>query len=608
MINSYYINPQNIMKLYNTKFCFITSSYNQSQFIYENINSILLQDYETYRIIYVNDASTDNSLDILNEIIETHHEIDIQLITNKKRLGPAYSRFIGCQYTNDDEICVFLDGDDTLYSKDVLRIISEVYQNPNIHATFGSIYGRPWQLKHRQLYTRSSSRIFFPHLRTAKAYFCKKVPKSYLIDEGGNWFMFCTDVALFMAIIELIDYNYAFIRNPLVIYNTYNTLNNPTEGFSNQNVENKHKRLQYHKTIKSMSPLPPIIYYKSSSVDTNNRFLIIRMLGNDLKGLHGSNQTLENLLFTVNHESEFRNTDKIYILNRIIDADMKEKFKKILYSKKIKYIDIPFNRNKFDELPLLNMELNNFSKITRRGEIIKLLYPYNQVIVNNNGCRNFCIEYGKRTGYLWTFVLDSNSFFTEVSYNNIINNINSNAEYLIIPQKRVKDGNYTNNDILRDPDIETHLPIQEPQIAFRNTSEHTFNPYIPYGAAPKAELLNAMDVNGRWNKWGSFLKSIDISPREISNVKFQVCGSVLRLHPHNHTNKMGLNWNKRMRSLFILVKRLQRKNSIIIYNEHDLTVKKNRSNQIVQTCPESDINLEEIRKDKLFSKVHRFFN
>jgi len=68
MQNSYYINPENLLENYTAKFCFITSSYNQSQFIDENIASIFLQDYETYRIIYINDASTDNSLDILNKL------------------------------------------------------------------------------------------------------------------------------------------------------------------------------------------------------------------------------------------------------------------------------------------------------------------------------------------------------------------------------------------------------------------------------------------------------------------------------------------------------------------------------------------------------------
>ena len=50
-----------------------------------------------------------------------------------------------------------------------------------------------------------------------------------------------------------------------------------------------------------------------------NKFLIIRILGNDLEGLHGSNQTLTNLKFTLENEPNFNNVDKVYLLNRIYD-------------------------------------------------------------------------------------------------------------------------------------------------------------------------------------------------------------------------------------------------------------------------------------------------
>ena len=603
MINSYYIDEKNLMEKYNAQFCFITSSYNQSQFITGNLESIILQNYKLYRIIYINDASTDNSLDILNEFIENHTEIDITLITNKIRLGPAGSRFIACNKTRDDEICVFLDGDDTLYSKNVLSIIAHVYQNPNIHATFGSMIKMRWIPVYERIYTRSNERNFFPHLRTAKAYYCKKIPENYLKDKNKNWYMFCTDIALFTAIIELINYNYVFIKNPLMVYNTHNNDNNSIEGFTNQNSENRKIRDIYHRTIKYMRPLAPIINDAFAIRRYSSKFLIIRILGNDLPGIHGDKQTFENLLFTLKHEVQFVNTDKIYVLNRIIDTKKKIKIQKLLYSKKIKYIDIPFNKSGFEELPLLHMNINKFKKISNRGKIIKLLYSYNQILINNNGCRNFCIKYGNEAGYLWTFVLDSNSFFTESSYNGIINNIKSDSDIIIIPQKRLKDMNYNNNDILIDPDIENKLPIQEPQIAFKASANGCFNPNIPYGAAPKAEFLNALGVKGRWNKWGDFLKYLDIIPRKIDNISFQVCESVLRLHPYNESNKMEFNWNKRMEGLFILVKKLQRRSNIIFHTDDIIPSSDSAYIQSNHKAPEKIIEPE-----KPLSNLRRFFN
>ena len=609
MAHSYYIDSDTLQGNYNTKFCFITSSYNQSQFINTNLESILSQDYYTYRIIYINDGSTDNSLEILNKFIYTHSDINIRLITNKKRMGPAYSRYIGSQETMDNEICVFLDGDDELASENVLSIIAEVYRNPNIHATFGSMNNFNWQFKQWQKYTRKSKHKFFPHLRTAKAYYAKRVPESYLKDRTGDWFMFCTDIALFTAIIELIDYKYAFIKNTLLNYNTYNSLNNHIEGYTNQNIINRHKRTLYHRDITNMIPLSPIC-----NRNTETQFLIIRILGNDLSGLHGDTQTYNNLLFTLDNEEDFKYTDKVYILNRIINIDKKKQLQTLLSQRNVLYVDIPFDYTEFNYLPPLNINFTEFKKMEHRGSIIKFLYQYNQTIINNNKTRNFCIEYGKRNGYKWTFVLDSNSFFTTPSYNNIIKSIDPNSEYLIIPQKRLKDKNYTNKELLDNWEIENNLPTQEPQIAFKYTSKYTFNPDIPYGATPKAELLNALGVKGVWNNWGAFLKYLEIDARICENAPFQVISSVIRLHPHNKSNSMNLNWNKRMEGLYLLVEKLQKKTIIMKNNHyksiHDINKSTSRNNSTSGNI--SNKKTENIQKNphkiNIFPNIYNFFN
>jgi len=263
----------------------------------------------------------------------------------------------------------------------------------------------------------------------------------------------------------------------------------------------------------------------------------------------------------------------------------------------------------FNELPLLDITFDQFKKMTHQGEIIKYLYRYNQILINNNNCRNFCIDYGKRAGYKWIFVLDSNSFFTKKSYYTIINNINLETQYLIIPQKRLKDGGYVNNDLLDTPFIEGDLPIQEPQIAFRNTSEYIFNQDIPYGAIPKAELLNALGVEGKWNKWGSFLKYLDIKIRNIYAAKFQVISSVIRLHPHNITNRMSDNWNKRMEGLYILISSIQQKSRIIFhdmgYNSEDSEESKPDDKTINNPSKLHSLINEGVES---FSKVYKFFN
>lgn len=55
-----------------------------------------------------------------------------------------------------------------------------------------------------------------------------------------------------------------------------------------------------------------------------DKYLIIIMLGNDLDGLHGSHQTLENLAFTLENEYYFSDCEKMFVLNRIVSIDEKK--------------------------------------------------------------------------------------------------------------------------------------------------------------------------------------------------------------------------------------------------------------------------------------------
>ena len=70
----------------NIRFAFITTSYNTQQFIIKNLDSIRKQLYKNFIIFYVNDCSTDNSLNILNNYKHKYPELNIHLITNKNKV------------------------------------------------------------------------------------------------------------------------------------------------------------------------------------------------------------------------------------------------------------------------------------------------------------------------------------------------------------------------------------------------------------------------------------------------------------------------------------------------------------------------------------------
>ena len=110
-----------------TSFVFITTSHNSGQFVQKNLESIAMQQYPAFRIQYVDDACTDDTLAQLVDFRARHPRLDMTILRNKERMGPAYSRWRACAAARDHEVCVFLDGDDTLLHPRVLAVLDRVY-------------------------------------------------------------------------------------------------------------------------------------------------------------------------------------------------------------------------------------------------------------------------------------------------------------------------------------------------------------------------------------------------------------------------------------------------------------------------------------------------
>lgn len=96
------------------RFSIIIPNYNKSNYIKECLDSIFNQtiDKSKYEVIFVDDGSTDNSLEIVKNY-------DIKLFrTNRKMAGGARNKGIENAI---GEYILFLDSDDYFYSNDVLE-------------------------------------------------------------------------------------------------------------------------------------------------------------------------------------------------------------------------------------------------------------------------------------------------------------------------------------------------------------------------------------------------------------------------------------------------------------------------------------------------------
>jgi glycosyltransferase involved in cell wall biosynthesis len=86
--------------------------YNVENYLKECLNSLINQTFKDIEIICVNDGSTDNSLNILNEYSQNDNRIKV---FNQSNSGAAISRNNGIKEANGEYLAI-LDADDIYYS------------------------------------------------------------------------------------------------------------------------------------------------------------------------------------------------------------------------------------------------------------------------------------------------------------------------------------------------------------------------------------------------------------------------------------------------------------------------------------------------------------
>jgi len=110
----------------NTKlfFSIIIPTFNRSGFILKSVESVLIQEYDNFEIIVVNDGSTDSTIDALDTIKDPR--LKVINIDNSER---AAARNRGIEAAKGDYIS-FLDSDD-IYYNNYLTVAEKTLENNN---------------------------------------------------------------------------------------------------------------------------------------------------------------------------------------------------------------------------------------------------------------------------------------------------------------------------------------------------------------------------------------------------------------------------------------------------------------------------------------------
>jgi glycosyltransferase involved in cell wall biosynthesis len=220
------------------RFVFIIASYNNADWVQRNIRSVCTQRYPHWKAIYVDDASTDGTMDLARREVARHRqESRFTFVSVRERQHQAHARFVGYHHPSctPDQVAVLLDGDDWLAHDRVLTILEHQYTAQDLLVTYGryvyfrnnktrgssSSAGYPADVIERRAY-RQHTAWLASHLRTAKIELLRQIPESYL-KEDGKWIHTNTDVAEMMHLLERAGSRHANTGEVLLVYNRDNS-------------------------------------------------------------------------------------------------------------------------------------------------------------------------------------------------------------------------------------------------------------------------------------------------------------------------------------------------------------------------------------------------
>lgn len=221
----------------------ITPVYNAEKFIGRCVQSVTQQDYDNYKMIIISDASTDNTissvLDVLGHLPKNVSD-KVKIISNLNRKGAVYNQITNIpEYCSEDSIVMLLDGDDWLVNDaNIFNKYNNIY-NDGAEFTYGSCWSLidnipliaqpyPPSVKQSKAYRdyKFNWKMPYTHLRTFRAKLLNDLDESLFQDKDGNWLKAGGDTAVFYNLIEKADPDKVIcIPDIVYCYNDANPLN-----------------------------------------------------------------------------------------------------------------------------------------------------------------------------------------------------------------------------------------------------------------------------------------------------------------------------------------------------------------------------------------------
>jgi glycosyltransferase involved in cell wall biosynthesis len=212
----------------------VIPSFNNKEWYQRNLDSVLSQNYQNFRVIYIDDASPDGTGALVKAYVkEKKEQHRVTVIKNPKRLGSLANIYKGIWMCAPNEIIANLDGDDWFPHENVLTKLNEVYSDPEVWITYGQFVYYPsgapgWAAQVAPDVIAANGfrdeQWSTTALRTFYAGLFQKIHIDDLLHEG-QFFPMAGDLAYMWPILEMGSTHSRFIPDVLYVYNVVTPIN-----------------------------------------------------------------------------------------------------------------------------------------------------------------------------------------------------------------------------------------------------------------------------------------------------------------------------------------------------------------------------------------------
>jgi hypothetical protein len=249
--------------LENRSFVFFICGYNNGAFIEKTLRTVFAQAYDSYRLIYIDDASTDGSFEAARDAIYASGQmLRTTIARNEERLGQLANLVRAVDTCEDQEIVVVLNGEDWLAHEWVLCRLNQYYADSDLWLTYGQYCEFPsYKAGSARSYRKNKwselreAPFTAGHLKTFYAGLFRKVSKTDHTQHGAD-FPAAFDLAVMLPMLEMAGGHFQFLPEILYIANRHAAVQIDPE---------MHARCE--KEIRSFKPYQPLASFSFSTDD-----------------------------------------------------------------------------------------------------------------------------------------------------------------------------------------------------------------------------------------------------------------------------------------------------------------------------------------------------